>query len=84
MQCFKDPGFFLRYGNELIQRMSFKRRLKKYTPILIYQMGKVGSTSVYKSLLRYYPGIVIHTHGFSEDCDDQNTRILYDWVVNKE
>lgn len=84
MKCLEIPRRYVACAKDLKRQICFKRKLKKYTPILIYQMGKVGSTSVYKSLLQYYQGVVIHTHGFSQDYDNPDTRVLYDWVMSQK
>lgn len=59
----------------------FQQQLGKATPILVYQMGKVGSSSVYESLLNQYRGVVLHSHGFSESYGDPKTQLLYRWVT---
>lgn len=61
--------------------LRFRLQLGKATPILVYQMGKVGSSSAYKSLLNQYRGIVLHSHGFSASYGDPKTRLLYRWVT---
>lgn len=44
------------------------QRWEKNAPILVYQMGKVGSTSVYKSLKKIMPyGAVFFVHFLSDD-----------------
>ena len=48
----------------VLERYFFNSRLRCYPPILVFQMGKVGSTSIYESLLRVYPGVVLHAHKF--------------------
>lgn len=42
----------------------FLKKLKKNTPVIVYQMGKVASSSIYSSLLKHYNGAVLHTHHF--------------------
>jgi len=47
---------------ESIIKTRFKRSLKKATPVIVYQMGKVGSSSIYDSLRKQYKGVVLHRH----------------------
>lgn len=56
----------------------------KHTPIIIYQMGKVGSTSIYKSLKSQYPGVVFHGHSFGSQHYDARIRFLYHWAINNK
>lgn len=49
------------------------------TPVLIYQMGKVGSCSLYCSLISYVP-VVIHCHRWEEDYPDWRVRQLYKMI----
>jgi len=49
------------------------------TPVLIYQMGKVGSSSLYFSLRNYVP-LVIHCHTLGEDHWDWRVSQLYKMV----
>jgi len=57
----------------------FKSRIGVNVPVIVYQMGKVGSLSIYRSLRKYYDGVVIHTHDFEHDHDDVRIRKLYKW-----
>jgi hypothetical protein len=43
------------------------RRLDRARPVLIYQMGKVGSSSLKKSRVLTWPGLTIHTHNIAKD-----------------
>ena len=61
----------------------FGPKLKRTVPVLVYQMGKVGSSSIYASLLKQYPGVVLHSHLFSRDNKDSKIRYLYQWVMSK-
>src|ERR1700741_1041287 len=40
----------------------FNKSIASHTPIIVYQMGKVASMSVYTSLKEQYPGITLHRH----------------------
>ena len=62
------------------ERARLERRLSRATPIIIYQMGKVGSTSIYHSLSKLYPGVVLHAHDFSSQHEDWRVRRLYRWA----
>jgi hypothetical protein len=65
----------------LRNRLFFNRYLKNDIPVLVYQMGKVASSSVTKSLLRYYSGIVLQAHYFNPNHKDWRVRRLYQWVI---
>jgi hypothetical protein len=67
-----------------LERIFFEIRLRRATPDFIYQMGKVGSSSVYHSILQQYSGAVFHAHNFFIDHEDPPIRHLYDWVIVKE
>lgn len=64
-----------------IDHLAFERKLRRATPVLVYQMGKVGSLSVHGSLVKQYPGVVVHAHRFDADHSDQPTRRLYRWTL---
>lgn len=59
-------------------KVDFKRRIKKDVPILIYQMGKVGSSSIYHPLKERYPGVVGHTHQFNQEAWYWEVRKLHE------
>jgi hypothetical protein len=65
------------------EKILFKYYLKKNIPVFVYQMGKVGSKSVYKSLRQYYTGVVLHAHYFDPNHVDWRIRRLYQWVIKK-
>jgi len=75
------PG--LKPIRSLLCRIIFPVQLKRATPVFVFQMGKVGSLSIYQSLLLSYPGAVIHSHTFSEDDSQYHIRELYDWAILK-
>jgi hypothetical protein len=56
-------------------RFMFSRLVERATPVLVYQMGKVGSTSISRSLDLAYPGISASTHIFSAD--------HHKWIVRR-
>jgi len=60
------------------------QKLKKATPVIVYQMGKVGSSSVYRSLQRQYAGAVAHAHSFSPTHKDGRVRRLYQWTIREK
>ena len=49
----------------------------KAPPILVYQLGKVGSASIYHSLDITYPGLVRHAHEFNEADPNRKNRQFY-------
>jgi Putative capsular polysaccharide synthesis protein len=61
-----------------------QRRLEAAPPVLIFQMGKVGSSSLKNSLDATWPGLTIHSHTIMSDLDRrQSVRMLYDGVIRK-
>lgn len=50
-----------------------------HTPVFVFQMGKVASSTIYRSLKEQYPGIVVHEHFFNPDFGDPWMRALYRW-----
>jgi len=64
-------------------KILFRYYLRKNTPVFIYQMGKVGSKSVFKSLCHQYSGIVLHAHYFNPNHTDWRVRRLYHWAIAK-
>lgn len=58
-------------------------RLRRATPVFVYQMGKVGSGSVRDFLLEQYERAVLHAHEFTEDHKKPRIRRLYEWVETK-
>ncbi|HWQ93116.1 MAG TPA: putative capsular polysaccharide synthesis family protein [Clostridia bacterium] len=62
-------------------RLAFERALRQAIPVLVYQMGKVGSSSVRWSLLQQYPGAALHLHFFAPDHPDYQVRRLYRWAI---
>jgi hypothetical protein len=45
---------------------SFEERCQAAPPVLVYQFGKVGSSSLLDSLEAQWPGLVVHTHSFKK------------------
>ena len=60
-----------------IEKIIFKNKLRTATPIIIYQMGKVASTSIHRSLLSQYPGAVAFSHSLDEP--HWRAELVYDW-----
>jgi hypothetical protein len=48
------------------QSATFEQRRHAAPPVLIYQFGKVGSTSIQDSLLPRWPGLVVHAHTINQ------------------
>jgi len=65
----------------LYDRVFFKQYLRNDNPVLVYQMGKVASSSVTRSLSRQYSGVVLQAHYFNPNHKDWRVRRLYHWVV---
>lgn len=70
-----------RIGREWLDQFEFERKLRRATPVLVYQMGKVGSESIYRSLAKEYAGPVLHAHHFTSNHGDPLVRRLYDWAI---
>ncbi len=60
----------------------FKKSIVTHTPIIVYQMGKVGSMSIYNSLKEQYQGTVLHRHVLNT-VDDWQDGFLFQLVVEK-
>ncbi len=66
--------------DQVIMNFNFWVGLRSnHTHVLIYQMGKVGSSSLYSSLRNYCP-VVIQCHRLGEDDRDWRVRQLYKMV----
>lgn len=59
----------------------FEAKLKQNTPLFVYQMGKVASSSVNFSLNQVYPGVVIHAHSFGPDHREWRNRRLFERTI---
>lgn len=55
-----QPSFFKK------TRPGIQERRHAAPPVLIYQYGKVGSSSLYDSLEPMWPGVVVHAHSLTE------------------
>jgi hypothetical protein len=75
------PGPFKSLARTWIDHLGFERKLRQATPVVVFQMGKVGSRSVYESLSRQYAGAVVHTHLFQADHPDRGVRRLHRWAL---
>jgi hypothetical protein len=62
----------------------FNKNIATHTPIIVYQMGKVGSMSIYNSLKSQYSGITLHRHELSAPDDWQVQTLLTHALVNKQ
>ncbi|MDJ0578269.1 MAG: putative capsular polysaccharide synthesis family protein [Xenococcaceae cyanobacterium MO_234.B1] len=70
-----------RLGRKWVDQLYFERQLRRATPVLVYQMGKVGSSSIYRSLLKQYAGVVLHSHSFSLNHEAPKIRRLFHWAI---
>lgn len=50
-----------------IKRYFFRKKLNKKTPVFIFQMGKVASSSIFSSLTEQYSGAVAHAHHIGDE-----------------
>ena len=62
----------------------FDRRARIAVPVHIYQMGKVGSSSLYRSLAKQYPGMVLRSHGLTPYHHNIYIRKVYNWSVDQK
>lgn len=58
-------------------------RLRYNKPVIIYQMGKVASQSIAKSLRRYFP-LVFNMHEISNHSSNSNSRLLFEHLLKRE
>lgn len=68
-------------GKQVDQWFYFKSRIMQHTPLIVYQMGKVASQSIYYSLRKVYLGVVVNTHSFSTNDKDWRVRTIYKHCV---
>lgn len=61
----------------------FRKNIEKYPPIIVYQMGKVGSTSIYNSLKTAYKGEVLHKHTLHKKEDWKSAMVLEHLLTHK-
>ena len=61
----------------------FDQRVKRTTPVIIYQMGKVASASLYRALSQVYSRVVLHTHSFGPNDESWKVRKVYEHCVLK-
>jgi hypothetical protein len=74
---------FKRPFQEIRNRLMFPVWMRGYTPVLVYQMGKVGSSSIGKSLDDTYPGISVNAHDFFHGHHNWLVRRLYRAVMEE-
>lgn len=60
-----------------IKRFFLTRKLHKATPVFIFQMGKVASSSIHYSLKKQYPGAVGHAHHIGDS--NWASELFYNW-----
>jgi len=65
-------------------KIEIKFQLMRYVPVFIFQMGKVGSTSIHRSLERQYKGLVVHDHNFSSGMLNKKVSSLYSYYYPKK
>ena len=63
---------------ELYDKFKFHKKLDKAVPVIVYQMGKVGSSSIYHPLKKAYHGVVAHTHQFNQNAWYWEVRKLHE------
>lgn len=70
--------------NLYASKFAFERRLRKAPPVFVFQMGKVASSSIFKSLSEQYPGNVVHGHDFYEHHEYWRISRIYDWSIKEK
>jgi Putative capsular polysaccharide synthesis protein len=76
----EEFGGFIPAGEEY----DLHHKLDQAPPVLIYQMGKVGSLSLMKSLAASWPGLTIHTHAILRDKErDDKVNYVYRKVIRQ-
>ena len=65
----------------VLARIVFAYQIRLAVPVFVFQMGKVGSTSIYTNLVRFHAGVVAHSHNFLKDDPRYQIRRLYRWAV---
>jgi Putative capsular polysaccharide synthesis protein len=62
-----------------------RRQLEAAPPVFIFQMGKVGSTSLRDSIGPIWPGLTVHTHNVPLDMrrNKKGLRFLYNRVIRR-
>ena len=70
----------------IVQATDLRLRLYRsnLTPILVYQMGKVGSMSIAKSLVKNIKNPVFHVHALLRNAEDIKTRPVFDFSPRQE
>lgn len=58
------------------------KKLRRAAPVIVFQMGKVGSTSIYRSLRKHYEGVVLNIHRFFPGHHNPQVRRLYHLTVS--
>lgn len=61
-----------------IKMWGIKRKLHKATPVFVFQMGKVASSTIFDTLSEQYPGAVAHAHFIGED--NWASVLFYEWA----
>ncbi|MCW8830063.1 MAG: hypothetical protein OQK32_00915, partial [Gammaproteobacteria bacterium] len=66
-QAYKIFRLFGKNLRKSVKRYFFRKKLNKKTPVFIFQMGKVASSSIFSSLTEQYSGAVAHAHHIGDD-----------------
>lgn len=79
----KNPSFIRLYRkkiNRYLEKYFLSKKMLKTTPVFVYQMGKVGSLSIYESLENQYIGAVGHAHTHIDEPDNWRSYMFYKWL----
>jgi hypothetical protein len=65
-----------------IIKSNYRKNINTYPPVIVYQMGKVASMSIYNSLKEQYKGITLHRH-ILDDKEDWQAQFLIAHAVEQ-
>jgi hypothetical protein len=84
MGLLKALGRKLGLGPAADKGADLDARLACAPPVLVYQMGKVGSSSLANSLSACWPGLTVHTHSILKDEGDrEDVRLVCEEVIRR-
>jgi hypothetical protein len=73
------PAVYARY-----EESRLRRGLRRAPPVLVFQMGKVGSTSILNSVAPQWPGLTIHVHDVAKHrAVRPAVKVAYEEVIRK-
>ena len=70
-------------ANKKLEKIRFNKKIRRHTPVFVYQMGKVASSSIYYSIKQQYKGLVFHSHSFGKKENSDEIKALFDYYQKK-